>query len=63
MLLVLPLTGKNYMMPGEAKEEENYKVKLSITGIAEYVEVRSIYIIKASAKFLFWFGLKKIFLH
>ena len=49
------------MIPREAKEEENNKVELSITGIADYVEVRSISIIKASSRFRFWLGLKKDF--
>ena len=35
------------------KKRKINKVELSITGIADFVEVRSTYIIKASAK-LFW---------
>ena len=38
------------------------KVELSITGIADYVEVRCIYTIEASAKFFGGFKLKKVFL-
>ena len=34
-------------MPGKAKEKEINKVKLSTTCIADYVEVRGIYSIKA----------------
>ena len=44
------------------KKSKINKVELSITGIADYVDVRSIYIIKASAKFLGGFELKKDFL-
>ena len=47
------------MKPKKSKLD---KVELSITGIADYVEVRSIYIIKASAKSFWGFELKKDFL-
>ena len=50
------------MIPAETKKRKINKVELSITGIADYEEERRIYIFKASAKFLFWFGLKKDFL-
>ena len=50
------------MIPREAKEEENNKVELSITGIADYVEVRSISIIKGISKVSFLVGIEKRFL-